>query len=148
MAFEASHLETSQFGHFLANVLPFYKLRTCFRLCPSRIKVCYRASLEGSQYLGMPCLFPYLPLLVLGLPLLFSVIKGIGCCLDHHIKRSIRVPASVAVVTLSYFPKHTVAGICPLKSPVPSKSLSPDGKLLEASFQKGNGLLTGVLSYC
>ena len=44
--------------------------------------VCHRASLEGGQHLGKPCLFPSLPLLGLGL-LLFSVIKGIGGCLDH-----------------------------------------------------------------
>ena len=29
--------------------------------------MCHRASLEGSQHLGMPCLFPSLPLLGLGL---------------------------------------------------------------------------------
>ena len=44
--------------------------------------VCRGASLEGGQHLGMPCLFPSLPLLGLGL-LLFSVIKGIDGCLDH-----------------------------------------------------------------
>ena len=47
--------------------------------------VCHRASLEGGQHLGIPCLFPSLPLLGLGLLLLFSVIKGIGGCLDHLI---------------------------------------------------------------
>ena len=47
--------------------------------------VCHRASLEGGQHLGMPCLFPSLPLLGFGLLLLFSVIKGIGGCLDHLI---------------------------------------------------------------
>ena len=47
--------------------------------------VCHRASLEGGQHLGMPCLFPFLPFLGLGLLLLFSVIKGIGGCLDHLI---------------------------------------------------------------
>ena len=40
--------------------------------------VCHRASLVGSQHLGMPCLF-------LSLLLLFSVIKGIRGCLDHLI---------------------------------------------------------------
>ena len=49
------------------------------------LRVCHRASLEGDQHLGMPCLFPLLPSLDLGLPLLFSVIKGIGGCLDHLI---------------------------------------------------------------
>ena len=47
------------------------------------LRVCHRASLEDSQHLGMPYLFPSLPFLGLGLPLLFSVIKGIGGCLDH-----------------------------------------------------------------
>ena len=46
--------------------------------------VCHGASLEGGQHLGMPCLsFPPSPgpwLLIL-----FSVIKGIGGCLDHLI---------------------------------------------------------------
>ena len=46
--------------------------------------VCYTASLEGGQYLGLPCLFLSL-LLGLGLLLLFSVVKGIGGCLDHLI---------------------------------------------------------------
>ena len=46
--------------------------------------VCHRASLESSQHLGMPCLFLSLLLLGLGL-LLFSVIKGIGGCLDQLI---------------------------------------------------------------
>ena len=62
--------------------------------------VCHRASLEGGQHLGMPCLFPSLPLLGLGLPLLFSVIKGIGGYLDHSSKRQ-QGPAGAAVVTLS-----------------------------------------------
>ena len=31
------------------------------------LRVCHRASLEGGQHLGMPCLFPSLPLLGLGL---------------------------------------------------------------------------------
>ena len=47
--------------------------------------ICRRASLEGGQHLGMPCLFLSLLLLGLGLLLLFSVIKGIGGCLDHLI---------------------------------------------------------------
>ena len=47
--------------------------------------VCHRASLEDGQHLGMPCLFVSLLLLGLGLLLLFSLIKGIGGCLDHLI---------------------------------------------------------------
>ena len=48
-------------------------------------RVCHRASLKGGQHLGMHCLFFSLPLLGLGLLLLFSIIKGIGGCLDHLI---------------------------------------------------------------
>ena len=62
---------------------------SCF--VPQGLGVCHRASLEGSQHLGMPCLFLSLLLLGLGLPLLFSVIKGIGGCLDHLIQRGSRV---------------------------------------------------------
>ena len=40
---------------------------------------------QGSICVGMPCLFLSLLLLGLGLLLLFSVIKGIGGCLDHLI---------------------------------------------------------------
>ena len=47
--------------------------------------VFHRASVEGGQHLGMPCLFLSLLLLGLGLLFLFSVIKGIGGCLDHLI---------------------------------------------------------------
>ena len=68
-------------------------------LVPQGLGVCHRASLEGSQHLGMPCLFPFLPFLSLGLPLLISVIKGLGGCLDHLKKQ--QGPAAVAVVTLS-----------------------------------------------
>ena len=46
---------------------------------------CHRSSLEGGQNLSMPCLFPSLPILGIGLLLLFSVIKSIGGCLDHLI---------------------------------------------------------------
>ena len=63
------------------------------------LRVCHRASLEGSQHLGMSCLFSFLPFPGLGLPLLFSVIKAIGGCLDH-LKRQ-QGPVAVAVVTLS-----------------------------------------------
>ena len=81
------------------NDLPVYRLGICLVL--QGLRVCLRASLEGCQHLGMPCLFPVLPLLGLGLLLLFSVIKGIGVCLDHlsHLKRQ-QSPVAVAVVTL------------------------------------------------
>ena len=46
------------------------------------LRVCHRASLEGGQHLGMPCLFLSLLLLGLGLSFLFSFIKGIGGYLD------------------------------------------------------------------
>ena len=49
------------------------------------LEVCHRASLEGGQHLSMPYLFPFSLFLGLGLPLLFSVIKGVGGCLDHLI---------------------------------------------------------------
>ena len=80
------------------NALPVYKLGICLVL--QGLRVCHRASLEGGQHLGMPCLFPFLPLLGLGL-LLFSVMKGIGVCLDHlsHLKRQ-QSPVAVTVVTL------------------------------------------------
>ena len=58
---------------------------------PSNTQGLHKASLEGDQHLGMPYLFPSLPFLGLGLPLLFSVIKGIGGCLDHLILRGSRV---------------------------------------------------------
>ena len=67
------------------NVLPVYRLTFVSCLVLEGLRVCHRASLEGSQHLGMPCLFPFIPLLGLGLLLLFSVIKGIGGCLDHLI---------------------------------------------------------------
>ena len=71
--------------------------------CPLRTWVCHRASLEGGQHLGMTCLFPFLPLLGLGLLLLFSVIKGIGgpshLSGPSHLKRK-QGPAAIAVVTL------------------------------------------------
>ena len=47
--------------------------------------VCHKASMEGGQHWGMTCLVPFLHFLGLGFPLLFSVIKGIGGCLDHLI---------------------------------------------------------------
>ena len=65
------------------NALPVYKLGICLVL--QGLRVCHRSSLEGGQHLGTPCLFPSLPLFGLGLLLLFSLIKGIGGCLDHLI---------------------------------------------------------------
>ena len=83
---------------------PVFHLSTdyTFALCLvlQGLRVCHRASLEGKQHLVMPCLFPFLPFLGPGLPLLFSVIKGIGDCLDCLIWRQ-QGPAAVAVVTLS-----------------------------------------------
>ena len=49
------------------------------------LMVCHRASLEGGQNVGMPCLFPFLPFLGLGFLLLSPFIKGVGGCLDHLI---------------------------------------------------------------
>ena len=53
------------------NVLPVNRLDNVLQ----RLRFCHGASLEGGQHLGMPCLFPFLPFLSLGFPLLFSVIK-------------------------------------------------------------------------
>ena len=61
-----------------ANVPLVYRLGICLMPCPLRTQ-----SLHGGQHLGMPCLFPFLPFLGLGLLLLFSVIKSIGGCLDR-----------------------------------------------------------------
>ena len=72
-------------GTLLPNASPVYRLGICLVPCPSRTQDLIRASLEGGQHLGMPYLFPFLPLLGLGLPLLFSVTKGIGGCLDYLI---------------------------------------------------------------
>ena len=63
------------------NVLPAYRLGSVLQ----RLGFCHGDFLEGGQHVGMPCLLPFLPFLSLGLPLLFSVIKGIGGCLDHLI---------------------------------------------------------------
>ena len=54
-------------------------------LVPQGPGVCHRASLEGGQHLGMPCLFLSLLLLGLDLLLLSSIIKGIGGSLDYVI---------------------------------------------------------------
>ena len=62
--------------------------------------VCYRASLEGSQHLGMACLFPSLPFLGLGLPLLFCYKRYWWLSGPFHLKRH-QSPAAVAVITLS-----------------------------------------------
>ena len=62
------------------NVLPVNRLDNVLQ----RLRFCHGASLEGGQHLGMPCLFPFLPLLGLVL-LLFPVTKGIGGRLDHLI---------------------------------------------------------------
>ena len=48
--------------------------------------VCHRASLEGGQHLGMPCLFHFLFSWALA-SFSYSVIKGIGGCLNHLIYR-------------------------------------------------------------
>ena len=54
----------------------------------------------GRPASGHACLFPFLPFLGLGSPLLFSVIKGIGGSVSSHQKRQ-QSPAAVAVVTVS-----------------------------------------------
>ena len=67
--------------------MPHLSTDQAFVLClvPQGLGVCNRASLEGGQHLGMPCLVLSLLLVGLGLLLMVSVIKGIGGCLDHLI---------------------------------------------------------------
>ena len=57
--------------------------------------------MEGGQHWGMTCLVPFLHFLGLGFPLLFSVIKGIGGCLDPPRLKRQQGPAAGAVGTLS-----------------------------------------------
>ena len=83
----------------------------------------------------MPCLFPFLPFLGLGLPLLFSIIKMYWWLSGpSHLKRQ-QGPAAVAVVTLSWYLMHTGTGICPLKSLVPHESKSRLVNFWRASFR-------------
>ena len=86
MAFVASHFRRLVMVWTLFGPMPRLSTDQAFVSCLvlQGLGVCHRASLEGGQHLGMPCLFPLL-LLGLGLLLLFSVIKGIGGCLDHLI---------------------------------------------------------------
>ena len=89
IAFVASHSRRLVTVWTLFGPMPRLSTDQAFILCLvlQGLRVCHRASLKGSQHLGMSCLFPSLPFLGFGLPLLFSVIKGMG-------------PAAVAVVTL------------------------------------------------
>ena len=91
------------------------------------LRVCRRASLEGGQHLGMPCLFPSLPLLDLGLLLLFSVIKGIGGCLIISSKEAAGSCCCSCFNLILIFDAHGDRNLS-LKSPVPHKSLNPDWK--------------------
>ena len=85
MAFVASRSRRLVTVWTLFGPMPFLSTDQAFVSCLvfQGLGVCYRASLEGGQHLGMPCLFLFLILLSLGLLLLFSVIKDIGGCLDH-----------------------------------------------------------------
>ena len=87
IAFVASHFWRLVMVWTLFGPISCLSIDYTFALCLvlQRLRMCHRASLEGDQHLGMPCLFPFLPLLGVGLPFLFSVIKGIGGCLDHLI---------------------------------------------------------------
>ena len=87
MAFVASHSRRLVTVWTLFGLMPRLSTDQAFVSClvPQGLGICHRASLEGSQHLGMPCLFPSLPSLGLGLSLLFSIMKGIGSCLDHLI---------------------------------------------------------------
>ena len=75
-------------------------------LVPQGLGVCHRASLEGSQHLGMPCLFLSLLLLGLGLLLLFCYKRYWWLSEPSHLKRQQGL-AAVAVVTLSGCLMHT-----------------------------------------
>ena len=85
MVFVASHSRRLVTVWTLFGPMPHLSTDQAFVSCLVLQGVCHRASLESGQHLGMPCLFPSLPLLGLGLLLLFSVIKGIGGSLDHLI---------------------------------------------------------------
>ena len=87
MAFVASRSRRLVTVWTLFGPMPHLSTDQAFVLCLvlQGLGVCHRASLEGGQHLGMPCLFLSLPLLGLGLLFLFSVIKDIGGCLDHLI---------------------------------------------------------------
>ena len=87
MAFVASRSRRLVTVWTLFGLMPRLSTDQAYVLCLvlQGLGVCHKASLHGGQHLDMPCLFPFLPLLGLGLLLLFSVIKGIGGCLDHLI---------------------------------------------------------------
>ena len=87
IAFVASHLRRLAIVWTLFDPMPCLSTYYAFAsgLVLQALGVCHRASLEGGKHLGKPCCFPLIPFLGLGLPLLFSVIKGIGGCLDHLI---------------------------------------------------------------
>ena len=142
----------SWFGHSLVQCPSCLQTRHLpHALSFKGLGVCHRASLEGGQHLGMSCLLPFLPFLGLGLPLLFSVIKGFGGCPEpgpYYLQRQ-HGPAAVAVITLSCL-MCIGSGICPLKSPVPHKSLS---RLVNfwrplLAFSERKWVLIGLLSYC
>ena len=86
MAFVASRSRRLVPVWTLFGPMPYLSTDQAFVSCLvlQGLGVCHRASLEGGQHLGMACLSS-LPLLGLGLLLLFSVIKGIGGCLEHLI---------------------------------------------------------------
>ena len=89
MAFVVSRSRRLVMVWTLFGPMPRLSTDQAFILCLvlQGLRVCHRASLEGDQHLGMPCLFLSLLLsgLGLGLLFLFSVIKGVGGCLDHLI---------------------------------------------------------------
>ena len=87
MAFVASYFRRLVMVWTLFGPMPHLSTDEVFGsyLVLQGLRVCHRASLEGDQHWGMTSLLPFLPYLGLGFPLLFSVIKGIGDCLDHLI---------------------------------------------------------------
>ena len=87
MAFVASHFKRLATVWTLFGPMSLLSKDSAFISCLvlQGLRICHRASLEGNQHLVMPYLFPFLHFLGLGLPLLFSVIKGIGGCLNRLI---------------------------------------------------------------
>ena len=78
-----------------------YRLGICPVPFPSNTQGLHKASLEGDQHLGMPYLFPSLPFLGLGLPLLLSVIRELLMAVWTISSKRQQGSAAVAVVTLS-----------------------------------------------
>ena len=100
MAFVASHSRRLVTVWTLFGPMPHLSTDQASVSClvPQGLGVCHRASLEGGQHLGMPCLFLSLLLLGLGLLLLFCYKRYWWLSGQSRLKRQ-QGPAVVAVVT-------------------------------------------------